>query len=139
MYLPYLLEIAKSFYSDFDLLHHLDRLEQAHHQIAIRIFIIEIPLTLRMPRSFLISAAFFIVSMSLRLSYADLSLPVLLLTPADLGEVGALKVALTSCIQLTDILGKKSGFSSHLLGKSGLNSSYYLPPFAHLKITLCFK
>ena len=106
--------------------------QTVHHQISIEHVIRGSLLTLRIVFNFFLSTAFFIDSISLRLRGIDYCLPVFDLTPAFLGDVGVFLGAFTSCIQLVDIPGRKSGFSSHLCGKSGLNSSCYLPPFAHL-------
>ena len=106
--------------------------QKVHHQISIDYVTRDNLLTLRIIFNFFLSTVFFIDSISLRLRGIDYCLPVFDLTPAFRGDVGVFLGAFTSCIQLVDIPGRKSGFSSHLCGKSGLNSSYYLPPFAHL-------
>lgn len=106
--------------------------QQVHHQISNNHIKKYYLLTLRIVFNFFLSTVFFIDSISLRFKGIESCLPALDLIPAFRGDVGVFLGAFTSCIQLVDIPGRKSGFSSHLCGKSGLNLSCYLPPFAHI-------
>ena len=106
--------------------------QKVHHRISINLIIRDNLLTLRIVFNFFLSIVFFIDSISLRLKGIESCPPTLDLMPAFRGDVGVFLGAFTSCIQLVDIPGRKSGFSSHLCGKSGLNLSCYLPPFAHM-------